>query len=207
MTYVEKTLEAASEKMGISAQQRRVLKRLLHDLVRAKIDADRRRLDVARSAAGEDEGPHSYVRVPFFSNVEQARPLQRSVGFAASQVGVTHFTGTLFVTHLLEAIVDEVANGRIVRVPGFGIFGPYLWTSRDTGEQAAFPRFVAARGFRQHVRAICTADMSRNDELLRYQRHHHPSSRPDRAHGRTFRAMQAWRSAVEKQARAVGYDA
>lgn len=147
----------------------------------------------------DEERPIGYVRVPFFSKSEHAAPLRRVVTHVADSMGVSHFLAAKLLTHAWQAIAEEIGRGNIVRVPGWGVYGPWLWTGKD-GRRAVYPRFVAARPFRQQVRDCCTPEKSRNDVLRTFQRSHHPSSRPDQSTTRTFTTMKAWRDDIDRQA-------
>lgn len=183
---------------------RRLLTRHVADLVRAELeDENQRRLDRfggdAR-AASERPDRGSYVRIPWVVKPRDARPLQRAIGAAGDNAGVNHFLAAMLMTHFLEAIVREVEGGELVRIPGFGVFGPFLCETKNTGERYVAPRFVAARGFRQQVREGCPHHHAQNRRLTSYRRSHHPSSRPDKSGSNTAASMSAWRDILCAQA-------
>jgi hypothetical protein len=146
-----------------------------------------------------DDRGGSYVRVPFLSKAEHARPLQRVIAYGADKLGMSHYLAVKLATYLFEGVADEVSLGGVVRVPGFGVWGPWLWDGTD-GRRAVYPRFVAARPFRLHVRCTAEPGQARNDVLRAFQRSHHPSSRPDKAGSRTWGVMRSWRDDVDRQA-------
>ncbi len=104
------------------------------------------------------------------------------------------------MTHVWQGIADELGRGNVVRVPGWGIYGPWLWVPKNGGPPVVYPRFVAARPFRQEVRDSCRVENAKNLALRTFQRSHHPSSRHDQSATRTFTTMAAWRADIERQA-------
>ena len=195
--------QTMSRKLGVNTRDAEALMtRLLSDLVRAALEEQQRNESLRQQRlAGIDETHrcHGYVKVPFMAQAKDGQPLQQCINNAARKTAMSPWRVALILTFLLEEMSIEVGLGNVVRIPGFGAFGPILWTSKDTGEQAVYPRFVASRGFRQHIRSACEPCKAKNEELCRYQRHHHPSSRPDRVGSRTRTAMDAWRKIINAQ--------
>jgi hypothetical protein len=142
--------------------------------------------------------PGSYVRVPFLSKSEQAVPLQSAIGYAASKMSLSHYRVAILITYFLDEIARQVGLGRILRIPGFGIFGPWCWTEKKTQRKVAYPRFVASRAFRRQVSMCCDHRRTKNKELAAYQRSHHPSSKPA-SHALVSKALKAWRTTLLRQ--------
>lgn len=158
---------------------------------------DGRPRNVRFVSPGEAGG--SYVHVPFISKAEQALPLKRVLAYAAGKMAMDQFRTAELMTYMLEGIADQVASGHVVRVPGFGIWGPWLWES-DDGTRSMYPRFVPARPFRLQVRSTCDPARAQNKALSQFQRSHHPSSRPDKAGSTTWSALHAFRQHLKRQA-------
>jgi hypothetical protein len=97
----------------------------------------------------------TYIRIPFLARSEQGLPLQRALDLAANKIGVSPFTMAIAASHLFEQLAEEVARGRVFRVPGFGVFAPCLDERRQylarRGGPRCVPKFSAAKGFRQEV--------------------------------------------------------
>ena len=148
----------------------------------------------------DDEDGGSYVRIPFLPKAEHAKPLKKVIGYVAEKMRVSPYLVAEVMTYFLEGIADQVSLGYVVRLPGFGIFGPWLWESKKDGKQSVYPRFVAARPFRLQVRSICDLPKAKNDVLARSQRSHHPSSRRDKPLSQTWKAMDAFRRQLRQQA-------
>jgi hypothetical protein len=155
-------------------------------------------------AAGAPDTPCGYVRIPFMAKAADARPLQRTIRYAADRMGLSPFEAAMLATHLFEGIATEVGLGRVVRIPGFGVFGPWAYESKKDVTTAVQPRFYAARPFRLEVRNLCDPADAKNDALMRYQRSHHPSARPEKARARTSTAMEAWRVMLRADPAYVG---
>jgi hypothetical protein len=147
----------------------------------------------------DDEDGGSYVKIPFLPKAEDARPLKKAIQYAADKMHVSPYLVAELMTYFLEAVADRVSLGHVVRIPGFGVFGPWLWESKHDGKQSVYPRFVAARPFRLQVRSICDPPKAKNDVLARFQRSHHPSSRPDKVTSQVWKAMDAMREQFRRQ--------
>lgn len=92
------------------------------------------------------------------------------------------------VAEFLEGIIDEVARGHVVSVPGFGAFGPWLIETRSALARdpslRCKPKFSPARAFTLQVRNSAPASRSGKRKLSRHRRnHHHSAKRADRVHG------------------------
>jgi hypothetical protein len=150
-------------------------------------------LPTATSGYAADPPRTGYVRIPFMAKAADAMPLQRTIAYAADRTGLSPFEVAMVVTYLFEGIATEVGIGRVVRIPGFGVFGPWAYESKKDGSTAVQPRFYAARPFKLEVRAMCDPADAKNDALMAYLRSHHPSSKPGKATARTSTAMEAFR--------------
>ena len=190
--------------LGVSSEAAEiVLSGALKDLIRAEnIDPDSPDPD-RWCYSPRYERPESrpgYIHVPFMSKSEDAAPLRRVIASAADRAGTSDFMTISVMTYVWEAIAKEVGAGNVVRVPGWGIYGPYRWNPLNGGEPVVYPRFVAARPFRQEVRELCPPELARNDALRIFQRSHHPGSRPRGSQSLTMTTMEAWRSHIDSQA-------
>jgi hypothetical protein len=149
---------------------------------------------------GEDECNRGYVRIPFMAKTEDAAPLKRVIARASDRTGVSQFNAIALMTFVWEAIAQEVSSGSVVRIPGWGMYGPWLWNpdGGDSGDAAVYPRFVPARPFRQEVREMCPPELAKNSVLRNFQRSHHPSSRSGST-SRTMTTMESWRGHISRQ--------
>lgn len=144
----------------------------------------------------------SCIHIPFLSKSEQGRPLQAALDYTASHTGLSTFTVALAMSHFLESIADEVARGRTVRIPGFGIFAPVLDERRQylarRGGPKCLPKFSAAKGFRSQVMWSAPPTRSGKD-ALRAHRSNHRVSEERYTSARVFTSMQVFRDQVAAQ--------
>ena len=149
------------------------------------------------------------IQIPFSGDSESTAPLRRCIERAAGEMGVSDYHAALLVSHFFEELTTQVSRNRVVRVPGFGAFGPKAWFPRNDPEAPgyAYPAFSAAVPFRNFVRLQCPATGAALDALDRHRRHAHPSSRRDRSARMPFTAFRAFRERISVQARRSGFDA
>lgn len=141
-------------------------------------------------------------RIPFLSKHEQAQPLKDAIDFAADQTGLDTHKVALTLSYLLEGIADQLALGRTVRLPGFGVFAPYLddrpqYRSRRTGPVCA-PKFSPARGFRAQVMMSAPANQSGKRDIENHRRNHAVNQQSYTAK-RVFLSMQHFRDDIARQ--------
>lgn len=142
------------------------------------------------------------IRVPFLAKAEQSLPLQRALDLAATKVGLSQYSMAIAMSYFFEQLADEVARGRVVRVPGFGVFAPVLderpqYMVRRGGPRCV-PRFSAAKGFRQEV--MLTAPPSRAGKTaLKAHSSNHRVSDQRYTSARVFTSMRAIRDQIAAQ--------
>ena len=144
--------------------------------------------------------------IPYLSRSEDAQPLQDCVRYAATRTGLTDATMVIALTHFLEQLVEENMHGRIVRIPGFGMFAPVLAKSRVAGVTHPFcrPKFSASRAYRQSVMWSAPPSAAGHKAYRKHEQNHHPSSRPERASARTDTAMRNIRRSITSQMAGAG---
>lgn len=144
----------------------------------------------------------SYIKVPFLAKSEQGLPLQRALDLAASKVGLSPYSMAIAMSHFLEQLADEVARGRVVRVPGFGTFAPCLDERRQylarRGGPRCVPKFSASKGFR--IEVMLRAPLSREGKVaLKAHSSNHRVSEQRYTSARVFTAMHAVRDQISAQ--------
>lgn len=107
-------------------------------------------------------------RVPFMRR-KHGEPFRRVIHVSAHAMRCSQLSSARHATFILEAVAREVAKGEIVRLPGFGVFGPFS-SENASGVEGCLPRFVAAAPFRDYVQAECHPRENRNKELKAAQR-------------------------------------
>lgn len=144
----------------------------------------------------------TYIRIPFLARSEQALPLQRALELAANKIGVSQFTMAIAASHMFEQLAEEVARGRVVRVPGFGVFAPCLDERRQylarRGGPKCVPKFSASKSFRTDV--MLRAPPSREGKAaLKVHRSNHRVTGDSIGRERIFTAARAARDQISAQ--------
>ena len=143
-----------------------------------------------------------YIRIPFLSTSEQGRPLRDALEVAASGAGISQHTAAMAMTHLFESIAEQVSDGRIVRIPGFGVFAPCLDERKQylarRGGAKCFPKFSASKGFRAQVMLSAPED-SAGKKALTVHRSNHRCNEEDLTSARVFKSMEAMRAHISAQ--------
>jgi len=143
-----------------------------------------------------------HVSIPFFSNSEDGKALQRCIDRASEQSSVDAYSLIVAMTHFWEAAAAEVASGHAVNIPGFGRFAPipiperHRMMSRDMTPRCK-PSFSASRGFKQEVAFGAPPNDSETVRQRQHQKNHAAAGRNDSA--RVFTAMQAMRDQLAAQ--------
>lgn len=145
------------------------------------------------------------IRVPFCSRGDKLRALQDVLDATARDTGYSSYEVARLMSFFIENVADEVTRGHVIRLPGFGLFGPWLdqrkWVLARWHpiHPVCRPVFVASRGFRQQVRYGSLPDPAAKQAIERARRNHSIGSRPDKQHSRVFTAQAAFRAQIERQ--------
>lgn len=121
----------------------------------------------------------------------QGKVLGQIIQTAANRTGMSEDQVVLSLTHVLELIADEVARGRTVSIPGFGLFaqvGPIR-----KGRQTWKPCLVPSRAWRLQVRLGTRPDPTTRRQVIAYQQN---SSRLEDNGTRPFSVMEHIRRSV-----------
>jgi hypothetical protein len=102
-------------------------------------------------------------RVPFVHGLE-GLGFERVVQHAARQMAMDGCSVAMLLTHVTDAIANQMAAGQVVRWPGLFVAGAYMYRRRD-GRRDVFPRFQAAPPLNRTVAEKCLAEHVRNVEL------------------------------------------
>ena len=128
---------------------------------------NKRRRRKFRSPPTLDEAMGKF-RCPYFRR-EDAEPFERVIRTSARSMGCTELSAARFVSFFLEEIAKEIVAGEVVRLPSFGMFGP--WHSPNAkGKDGCLPRFVASPPLRDFVQWESHPRSNRNTELQAQRR-------------------------------------
>jgi nucleoid DNA-binding protein len=139
------------------------------------------------------------------SKSAQGKPLQDAVHRAAQEMGVSdHFAANL-MTYWLEEVAAQVDRGKVVRIPGFGIFTAYGYTPRKKGiPPYCLPSFVGAKPWRNELRQCLPFRRHNNKAIDNYRQTNHGTSRAKSDTSRVFTTMKAFRERIDAQAKRLG---
>ena len=143
------------------------------------------------------------IRIPYIPNSAQAQPLRRCIQITAERTGHSDYEVATVMSHFLEEVSNEVCRNRLVRIPGFGAFGPKASKAKPGKQRRIYPAFSPFRGFQEMCNMTCMPSGPALDAIDKHRRHHHPSSKPDR-HSTPFTAMDAFRRQIRNQAERLG---
>jgi hypothetical protein len=126
-------------------------------------------------------------------NKERQKPLWACIDRASRELGLSHATVALSMTYFLEELASQVTKGRVVRIDGFGIFGPrwHIPTERMR------PNFSYSRGFREQVRWGCNESFDQKKTLRIHSKNRSNNAR--RTNMRVFSSMESTRKEIRKQ--------
>ena len=134
---------------------------------------------------------------------EKAVPLKNVLERTAAEAGVSEHVAFAIMSHLVEAIADEVTKGRCVRIPGFGMFAPVaVDISRSNHKMPRCrPVFSPTRAFRQQVMWGAPPNQEGKKAVARYRKSHVVSPANDNG-VRVFTAQKSLRDRVLSRIRA-----
>ena len=72
----------------------------------------------------EKGNPFLRVRIPYKGTQQQKQPLHDALVDSAKAAGITPLQMAIYTNFFLEQVGEQMIRGRIVRIPGFGLFGP-----------------------------------------------------------------------------------
>jgi len=147
------------------------------------------------------------MRVPFFTKSERAAPLQRCIDHAAGEMGMSEYVVATTMSHFLEKVSEEVSRGRVVRLPGFGVFGPKMSRGMHGCKPRYYPAFSAARCWRNLIVMFCKPTAADLEAVHRHQHNHVPSSGSTHVSSRPLTAHRGFRRQLLGQARKIGLEA
>ena len=141
------------------------------------------------------------IRIPMMSKKEDMEPLQSALSYAARASGRTEAELAKQMSWLLEGIADEVSRGKVVRIPGFGMFAPVpKKTTRDPHPRCR-PVFVPNLAFLRQVLYGAPPNAAGRDAVRRHRKCHTYTDNPPKGRGseRVFTAMEKFRHDIDSQ--------
>lgn len=143
------------------------------------------------------------MRIFAFSKRSDAEPLNRVISRTSHASGRTKHEIARTMTYFFEYLSEEMAQGQVVSIQGFGAFGAWLDERKSVLAKDPIarcrPEFSPARGLREMV--ALTAPFSRvgKRKLTNHRKSHSLGSRATRTSARVFTSAQAIREAIDAQ--------
>lgn len=143
------------------------------------------------------------MRIPMLPKAADTKPLIDCMRFAAEETGVTESTAALVMSAFLQELAAQVCKGRIVRIPGFGVFGCAIKRGKracaqNGGRPVPHPKFSPSHGFRQECRYTAPVNEKTHKQIEKHQ-DNHALSRKGHAHERVFTAQEGFRDQIRLQ--------
>lgn len=149
------------------------------------------------------------MRSSNFMGGSAGEPFREIVRFVAERTGLSEEQALIALTYFVEGLATQVAKNHCVRVPGLGMFAPWLWEpgpKNKVGMPHCIPRFSACRPFRKEVELTCPNDPTGRERLSRYATRQAPGSKGRKDSATVFTTMDKIRREIENQARTAGHD-
>lgn len=158
------------------------------------------------------------IKVSGNSKSEKGQALKWVLDETARQSGYNVFQVAWIMTFFFENVARALCKGWIVRITGFGIFGPYTWWIRDKNgvlqkhlPSYCYPRFYACRGLLNEVALSAMPNPDTTRMLLMYHNNHRPTKKGygqwrNAESVRVFTAQKRERSHIMAQAKRLGIE-
>jgi nucleoid DNA-binding protein len=116
--------------------------------------------------------PSRRVRIPYLNKEEDHAPICEAVVRAAERAGIQPALMAIYMSQFLEQVGEQMIRGRVVRIPGFGAFGPKTRfrrvPSKFTGDlPCAYPAFVPSAAIKREMRLRVPAALSSETDPMR----------------------------------------
>ncbi len=143
------------------------------------------------------------MKLPGFPTREDAEAFNEVVDTVARRTGRSHYEIVALLSFAVEAAVDVVARGSVLRVPGLGTIAAFKDERRSVvgkyGKPRMTPRFSASRGFRAQVDLCAPISSKGKNAVQRHQRNHSSHAGSDECSSRASSAAESIRQSIKKQ--------
>lgn len=134
------------------------------------------------------------IRLPYL-HTHRATSLKTCIEKASIESGFSSAEVVHVMTHFLTALADEVAKGRCVAIPGFGMFLQARYARRAL-RRFFRPTFFPAKAFKQQVRLGTPPTNTEAQAALNYQTN---NARTNDNGERPFAILAKFRELVSRQ--------
>jgi len=143
------------------------------------------------------------MTLPGFPTVEAAETFNSVVDTVARRSGISRYEVITLLSYAVEAAVDEVSRGNVLRVPGLGVVAAWKDERRSVvrkhGRPIMRPVFSPARSFRCQV-ALCAPISAKGKNAIDRHRSNHSSRvASGECRSRASTTAEAIRQSIRKQ--------
>jgi hypothetical protein len=116
--------------------------------------------------------PNRRLRIPFLNKPKDHTPIRDCIVRAAERAGIEPAMLAIYMSHFFEAVSDQVTMKKVVRIPGFGAFGPKTRfrsvSSRFWGDgPCSYAAFVPSSAFKLDVKMRVRPALSPETDPMR----------------------------------------
>lgn len=147
------------------------------------------------------------LNFPHYPKSEKLASYNRVLRYAAKGTASTVERVAVSMSYVFEAIAVELSQGRVVRLPGFGMFGVGVRVnqkkSRRRDGKYCYPAFFGSQALRNET---AMADVERADlKSSHTYRCHHTRCYGKPVTYRVFQHQEQIRRSIHRQEKALGY--
>lgn len=143
------------------------------------------------------------MKLPGFPTAEAAQTFNSVVETVARRSGRSRYEVITLLSYAVEAAVDEVSRGNILRVPGLGVVAAWKDERPSVvgkyGRPIMRPLFSPARSFRSQVALCAPMSAKGKNAIQRHRRNHTSRTASGECSSRTFTSAEAIRRSIRKQ--------
>lgn len=143
------------------------------------------------------------MTLPGFPTIEAAQTFNSVVDTVARRSGRSRYEVITLLSYAVEAAVDEVSRGNILRVPGLGVVA--AWKDERPcvvgkyGRPVMRPVFSPARSFRSQMALCAPISAKGKNAIQRHRRNHTSRTASGLCSSRVSESADAIRRSIRKQ--------
>ncbi len=143
------------------------------------------------------------MKLPGFRSSADAEAFNEVVDTVARRTGRSPHEIVALLSFAVEAAVDVVARGSVLRIPGLGTLAAWKDERRSVvaknGKARMTPRFSASRGFRAQVDLCAPISSTGKQAIQRHRQNHSSNASPQECSSRVSSSAESIRRAIKAQ--------